>query len=174
MPPNAAHFLDDGESLAHLNRQEIRNMDRDVRLLLTKARSAESLTRNAQATQLVLQYVALPKWQQKVVRDFFIAQLRALDVQDADKHLPLPTDEEIAAEQQAAAAAGAQKPASASVSAKLGDFVGSERQQIVERDYGITAASPEEIQQAAQVAAQIQQVPTPAHHLHALPPANAA
>lgn len=170
MPPRVVYSLDGGQALQTLSRDDIRSINRDVRLLLTKARSTESLQRNAQASALVIEYLGLPKAQQKVVNRFFVEQLRALDVQDADELLPLPTDADIAAEQQAAGQ-GQEKPPTATVAAKLGDFVGSERPQIVAKFFEINPASPGEIQQAAVNAAQEQQVKVPAHHLHPLPPA---
>ena len=173
MPPQVAFFLNDGQSLATLNREEIRSLRKDIRLLLTKARSAESLQRNAQATQLVLQYLALPKWQQKVVRAFFINQLRALDVQDADEHLPDPTPEEIAQEAEAAAQ-GQPKPPSASVSVVPIQLAPSERAQVLQNDMGITPASPQELQNMQAQAAQAQETPAPRNHLHLQPPPTVA
>jgi hypothetical protein len=180
MPDNVAFMMPDGQTLAMLNREEIRAMPRDVRLLLTRARSADSLQKNAQATQLVLQYLGLPKWQQKLVRPFFINQLSSLDVQDADERLPDPTPEQIQAEAQqlAQGAAAPQKPAAASVVAKLTDFAPSEQQQLKANDYKITPASPQELAQMAATAAQNRETPAPAHSLgaglHSLPPPAAA
>lgn len=98
---DALKFTDDGQLLAGLNRDEIRDLPRHVRLTLTKARSSESLANNQQAVALIEKYNAMPAKLKKDVRFAFIAMLRSLDVQDADNILKEPTDEEIAAEAQA-------------------------------------------------------------------------
>jgi hypothetical protein len=108
----------ESEELASLNREEIRLLDRDVRLLLTKARSEESLATNSQVIVLIEKYFAYPKWMQKEVRPFYIEQLKTLEVQDADQRLKEPTDEEITAEAQSASAKE-DKPVSESITAKF-------------------------------------------------------
>lgn len=166
--PESVLLSEGGDQLATLNREEIRNLPRDVRLTLSKSRSAQALEYNAQATKMVTEYYGLPKVLQKKVRSLYIASLRRLDVQDADEILDDPSPEDIAAEQQAQAA-GQEKPPSTSVSAKLGDFVGSERPQIVQKFYEIQPASPEEVAIAAAANLQQQQVPLPEHHPRVLP-----
>lgn len=131
--------------LASLNRDEIRNLPRDVRLLLTKARSAESIETNTQVKATILEYYGLPKVRQRDVRFAYINILRSYDVPDADTILREPTDEEIAAEAQAQQMAGV--PETERMTLNLKDLIGSEREQGLAK-FGITAASPEEIAQA--------------------------
>lgn len=92
--------------LMQLNRDEIRGIPRDVRLLLTKMRSEESMAANTQAAQIVELYYQKPKWLQKIIRPFNLNQLRTLDVPDSDTVLKEPTDQDIAAEQAQMAAQG--------------------------------------------------------------------
>lgn len=131
--------------LIQLNREEIRGIDTEVQLILTKSRSAEGLATSQQATTLVLAYMDLPPPKQKVVRDFFVQQLRALQVADADEKISLPTDADILAYQQQSQNIP-QPPANASVSAKLADFTPEEQAQIKSRDYKIQPSSPAEAQ----------------------------
>ena len=168
MPPQVPLMMNDGQDLMMLNREEIRALPKDIRLLLSKARSAESLARAQQAADIVEKYTTKSKALQKEVRSFYIQQLRDLDVPDADEKLKEPTAADIAAEAQAAGQ-GQEKPPTATVAAKLGDFVGSERPQIVQKFFEITPASPQEVQQAAVANVQSQQTPLPAHHPHVLP-----
>lgn len=123
---DSMQFTEDGKLLAGLNRDAIRNLPRQVRLLLTKARSSESLANNQQAVALIQQYYSLPMSLRKNVRECYMAMLRSLDVQDADNILEEPTDEEIAAE--------AQQPQPnphpvESIGIKLADLLPSEQAQ---------------------------------------------
>lgn len=100
MPAEEMRYNQETGELANLNRDEIRMLPREVRLLMSQARSAESVEMNTQAKNMVLEYYQLPKVRQKDVRDFYVSILKTLDVQDADDKLREPTDEEIAAEAQ--------------------------------------------------------------------------
>ena len=121
MDEDEMQYTPGAEPLASLNRNEIRGMERDVRLLLTKARSEESLATNAAVVTLIEKYYAYPKWMQKEVRPFYVDQLKTLEVQDSDQRLREPTDEEIQAESQAQSAKD-QKPATESITAKFGEL----------------------------------------------------
>ncbi len=142
-------FTPGENEIATLNREEIRNLPRDIRLTLTRSKGPELIATNAQADQIVQAYYALPLQLRRYTREFKLDQLRALDVADADATLKDPTDEEIAAEAQAQAQAKA--PPSEALSIKLSDLgplAPSERAAALAL-FGIQAASPEEVQQAA-------------------------
>ena len=101
MPEDEMTFDESQGALGSLNREEIRNLEQDVRLLLTKSRSEESINTSTQAKATILEYVDLPKWKQKLVRSQYIAILKSLDVSDADDKLKDPTDAELKAESDA-------------------------------------------------------------------------
>lgn len=145
--PSQLMWVPGEETLAELNREEIRNLPRDLRLTLTRSKGAELVQTNAQATQLVLQYISLPLYDRKKTREFFLDQLRALDIADADTTLDDPTEEEISAEQQAKAQA--KEPPKESVSIALKDLkplTFNERAQALAQ-LNITASPPQEVEQ---------------------------
>lgn len=135
--------------LAELNRNEARNLSRDVRLLLTRSRSTQLLNTSGQALTIGKDYHALmhadPR-QAKALRPAYIGQLKGLEQENADELCPDITEEMIAAwdEAQKAAKDANEKPPSESISIRLPDLVGSERVQALAR-FGITAATPEEM-----------------------------
>jgi len=88
------------DELATLNRDEIRNLPRDVRVLLTKAKGEENLATNQQASQIVQDYYSKPLWLRAKIRGFVVQQLKSLFIADADQVIEEPTEEQIAAEQQ--------------------------------------------------------------------------
>lgn len=96
----------DSSEIVKLNRDEIRLLPRDVRLLLTKMRSEEAIQTSTQVTALMDAYYARPMWLRKKVRPEYIAQLKMLEVQDADDRLEEPTDEQIQQEAQANSSKG--------------------------------------------------------------------
>lgn len=133
------------QTLSTLNREEIRNLPRDIRLTLTRSKGPEVLQTNAQKTQLVMQYYGLSMALRKKVRTFFVNQLVALEEPDADETLEEPTDAEIQAE---AAAQGNQPPEtreSLALSLKdIGVLTPEERQQVLQK-FGIQASPPEQV-----------------------------
>lgn len=150
MDPVEIQFSKDGQSLATLNKDEIRYLERDVRLLMTKTRSTAMLETNSKAEAVWLRYMHLSPPMQKVGRDFYIKQLKGLEVDNAENYCPMPTEQDIQAyaQQQAAAAAGAnQKPPNATVAAKLGDFEATtEQPQIKQKFYEINPAPPNAVE----------------------------
>lgn len=100
MDPQDIAFTPGEQALALLNRDEIRNLPRDVRLTLTRSRGSDLLATSAQATTLVMQYYGLMLEMRAHTREFFLDQLRALEVADADTVLVEPTPEEIQAQNQ--------------------------------------------------------------------------
>lgn len=149
MMPEETVLIPGEEQLATLNRDEIRNLpERDVRLLVTRAQKSDRIQIAAAATALLLEYIRLPKAEQKLVRDGYVEQLKSMDVPDADEKLREPTDEEIAAEAQASV-----QPQPPSVTVRLADIdvlAPSERDQFLRQFFGIQGASPEELAQLEQ------------------------
>lgn len=109
MPDNATMLDPDTQALMTLNKEEIRMLNRDVRLLLTKVRSEEAIQTSTQVVALLDAYYARPMWLRKKVRPEYINLLKNLDVQDADERLQEPTPQQIS--QEAAQMAQAQKKA---------------------------------------------------------------
>jgi hypothetical protein len=140
LEPETGAFNRQQAALVRLNRDEIRLLPRDIRLLLTKIRSEEGMAASAQVVQLLDAYYSRPKWMRKKVRPEYIAQLKMLDVQDADERLDEPTDAEVAQEQQGAAAQPQQKGPSESITARLSDFQPGERSQVLQKYFGIQPA----------------------------------
>ena len=141
--------------LAELNRNEARNVQRDVRLLLTRSRSTLLLNTSGQALSIAKDYWQLFKSdprQAKALRPAYIGQLKGLEQENSDELCPDVTDEMIAQsdEQQAAASQANQKPPSESISIRLPDLVGQERAQALQR-FGITSATPEELSQSIMI-----------------------
>jgi hypothetical protein len=138
--------------LVTLSRDEIRDMPRDVRLLLTRSRSTELLSTNAQATQKANEYFdildAAPR-RAKAMRNMYLAVLKALEAPDADDILPEVTDEMIAAHQ-AAQQPPEEKP---KISIPYDELLPSEKGQVLQA-MGIRPGTQQEAQMiAAQSAA---------------------
>lgn len=137
----------DSQQLVRLNREEIRRIPRTLKLLLSRARSSQALQTSAQVIAIIQQYYAFrdqnPEACQKV-RDEYIQQLKALEVQDADDKLIEITDEEVQAWKQAKANASQQaQPPNKSITTNYADLAPSEQAQILQSE-GVTPASVEE------------------------------
>lgn len=147
-------YLTKEAQLITLNRDEIRGLEKQVRLVLTKSRSAEGAALSQQAMNVMFAYMEKPPAERRAVRDFVVSILKSLEVVDAEEKVPQVTDQDIAAY---AAQTAQQPPANASVSAKLSDFAPSERAAIVQRDYDIQPATEDELAQhvAQQTAAKV-------------------
>lgn len=114
MPPMAMFFSKDGETLHSLNKTEARAIERDVRLFLTRARSTESLALNERALLIAKDYHAMLLSDPRPLlhlRPLYVAQLKALEVGDADEMLPMVDEDYIAQWQQEQAAAAQQQQA---------------------------------------------------------------
>lgn len=160
----------DSDQVALVNKNEARHLDRDVRLLLTRSRSTQLLNTSTQALAIAKDYRMLSQTDPagaKVMRDLYIAQLKGLEVQDADKVCPPVTDQDIAAFQgaQAQAQQGQQKPPAESMAIKMPDLVGNEITQALSK-FDIQA--DQGARQQAQVIAQQQAAAQPPA-IHALP-----
>lgn len=158
--------------VATINRNEARSLDKDVRLLLTRARSSQLLSTSGQLVQLGKDYWQLKAQNPiaaKALRPGYVMQGKALESDDTDTMFPDITPDEIQQWQQAQQNQQG-KPPSESISVKLPDLVGNERDQALAK-MGIQAdhaALQQQVQQAAAANAQSIAAPnSPA--IHALP-----
>lgn len=133
----------DASELVSLNRDEIRSIGKDVRLTLTKSRSSQLQAVSEKALAIVQAYRAMmlqdPEGA-RIQRPFYIEQLKALEVNDADEVCPEITDQMIQAAQQRQSP----EPPSKSIGTKFTDLARSEQAQVLQSE-GIQPASPEEV-----------------------------
>lgn len=145
MDPVQVMTTDDDELLT-LNRDEIRDLPRKVRLLLTRSRSSDALMVDQQATQIANEFfdlMGLDMMRAQKLRPLYINRLKALEVMDADDLLPEIDDDEVA---QAQAAKSQQQPPqkpAESISIKYSDLRPSEQNQALSQ-LGITPGSEDE------------------------------
>lgn len=147
MEPNEMVWVPGEEALATLNRDEIRSLERDVRILITKAKGSDLIEIAIAAKNTIIEYYSLPMVRRKDVRDQFIEILKSLHVPDADDKLREPTEAEMQAE---AEAQGQQETAPITANIRLSDMdklTASERRAIFQKYFGIDGASPEELEQ---------------------------
>lgn len=95
LDPMVSIYNEEEDQIMSLNREEIRDIDKDIRLLLTRSRSVESITSNQQVKTTCLEYFNLTPVQQFYLRDIYINILKSLEVADADERLPQVTKEEM-------------------------------------------------------------------------------
>ncbi len=88
----------DATELVTLNRDEIRALNRDVKLLLTKTRSSQVQQTSEAAINIGLKFEELiatnPRAAQRL-RPLFIQQLKGMEVTEADEICPEVTDDQI-------------------------------------------------------------------------------
>jgi hypothetical protein len=134
--------MDDNELILHpdsgaliaLNREEIRAMARNVRLLLTRSRSTETIETARMVVQLCREYYeALNPLEQMKLRDEYLRQLRALEVQDANQLLDEVTQADVD-KWQAAQAKAANLPPKTSIATKYTDLERPEQEQVLSRE----------------------------------------
>lgn len=101
MDMTEAQWIPGESSLALLNRDEIRNLPRDVRLLLTKTKSSDGIQNAQEIKTTLIEYYGLAPALQKRLRSAYMQILKDLDVADADDMLHDPSEEEIEAAAQA-------------------------------------------------------------------------
>jgi hypothetical protein len=159
-------FSADGSEIATLNRSEIRSLERQVKLLLTKSRSSEMASLNQAARAAWLQYMRLSPVEQYYGRPFFIDELKGYQVNDADERLPEVSKEDM----QAWVKAQAQKqeppkPTSENLAIRYSDLAPSEKAQALLRA-GIQPAPPQEvaISDAQKLATKVTEKQAGAHH----------
>lgn len=143
MDPNEVLYDEETKSLVTLSREEIRALGKHTRLLLTRSRSTETIETARMVVQLCREYYeALNPEEQMLLRPEYVQQLRALQVQDADKLLRVVTQEEVDAWKKAQQEA-AQLPPRTSIATKFPDLERSEQEQVLKRE-GIEPAPIQE------------------------------
>ena len=95
LDPMVSIYNEEEDQIMSLNREEIRDIEKDIRLLLTRSRSVESINVNQQVKATCLEYFNLTPVQQFYLRDIYISILKSLEVADADERLPKITKEEM-------------------------------------------------------------------------------
>jgi hypothetical protein len=150
MSQNELIFREDSSELVQLNREECRLIKKDVRLLLSRSRSTETLETSQAVVNLMKDYYGLTPLMQYYLRDEYVRQLKALEVQDADERLVKVSKQQMEDWVAAQARAAVLVPKT-SIASKI-PLYPSERDQIVQRE-GITPASAEE--KAAQDQAEV-------------------
>ena len=137
-------FRHDTGTLLELNREEIRRIQRNVRLLLTRSRSTETIETARMVIQLCREYYeALNPFERYKLRGEYVRQLKALEVQDADGLL-----DEVTKEQADAFLQQQNKPPvtppKESIATKYGDLARTEQEQVL-RSQGIQPASAQDL-----------------------------
>jgi hypothetical protein len=137
----------DSQELYALNRDEVRKMPKDVKLLLTRSRSTETIETARMVIQLCREYYeALTPYERYKLRGEYLRQLKALETPDAAQLLDEVTKEQAERWQQEQATKPPPLPPKTSIATKFGDLARPEQEQLLVRE-GITPAS------AAQLAA---------------------
>lgn len=144
MEPMTVQFSKNMQALMTLSREEIRNMKRKVTLLLTQTRSTEQLQTNEKAEATWLRYMRLSPWEQFWGRDFYVNQLKALRIDNADDRLPEVSKEDATAWLKAQSEKKEDKPVNKSIATKFPDLARSEQEQVLAAE-GIRPAAPAEM-----------------------------
>lgn len=135
----------DGSEIATLNREEIRSLEKDVKLLMTKSLNAETLSTNSAAEAIWTRFMALDPRRQYWGRPMFLRQLKALRIDEADDLLPQVSKEEMEAWMKAQSEQKPEeRPASESIAVKYESLAPSEKAQVLLRA-NIQPAPPAEI-----------------------------
>lgn len=161
----------DTQLVATVNRNEARGLDKDVRLLLTRSKSALLLTTSAQAVGIGKDYFVLMQQNMPAaqkLRPLFLSQLKSLEVDDADDVLPEITDDMVQQWTQAQSQAQKPQPPAKSISANFKDLPPSVQDQVLQSE-GYTPPTPQERLQALtsmSTPSQTQQSASPSHNLN--------
>lgn len=153
MDPQEAEWTLHEDKLATLNRDEIRMLPRDVRMLLTKGESSEGIEVAQQILATLKEYYGYPPSLQKQLRPAFIQILKDLNRADADEILHDPTPEELKAASDAQANQAKIQEQFRFNSADIGPLTPYERGQILAK-YGVQASPDQEVLNTQQQAAQ--------------------
>lgn len=138
MDQEEAKWIPGENKLATLNKDEIRNLPRNVRLLLSKSQAQEGINNAEQIKDTIIQYYGLAPALQKHVRSTFIQILKMLDVADADDILHDPSEEEIEAYVQSQQG---QPKISDALSFKGTDLAQNQKDAALQKDFGLPAAT---------------------------------
>jgi hypothetical protein len=131
----------DSQELYALNRDEVRRMKKDVKLLLTRSRSTETIETARMVIQLCREYYeALTTYERYKLRGEYLRQLKALETPDAAQLLDEVTKEQ--ADQWLAEQASKPEPLppKTSIATKFGDLARPEQEQVLLRE-GIRPAT---------------------------------
>lgn len=79
-----------------INSSELDDIDLHVSLEMTLTRGDQQAQQAEAAFEKVMAYINLWAFQQKLVRPFIIAQLKAFDIQNAEEAVPEPSDQDVA------------------------------------------------------------------------------
>lgn len=92
MKDRQVYFYRQGDvsSLVELNKDEIRRLNLQVKLVLTRSRSSELMDSSKLAKEIAVEYYTLPPNVQVNVRPLYLQMLKALEISDADIILALP------------------------------------------------------------------------------------
>lgn len=149
MDPIEMRFNPKTNAIVTLHRDDIRNLKRKVRLLVTKSRSTQQQQMNQQAEAVWLRYMRLNPNEQFIGRPFYVNQLKSLEQDNVDALLPAVTAQQAQQYLEAQAeAAKQQKPPAKTISTKFTDLERSEQEQVLQGE-GIKPASPEEVATSA-------------------------
>jgi hypothetical protein len=79
----------------NISGSDIQQFDMNISMEMTLTRGDQINEQNSQATDIALQYLGLPAFQQKAIRPFILARLKSMDIQDAEESIPIPPDEDV-------------------------------------------------------------------------------
>lgn len=160
MDPLEAQWIPHENKLAMLNKEEIRMLPRDVRMLLTKSDASEGIAVAQQVLAVLTQYYGYPPGLQKQLRPAFMQILKDLDRPDADSILHDPTPEEIKASSDAQASQAKIQDQFRAMLSDVGALTPYERGQILEK-FGVTPSPDDQVSQAQQAQAAQENPPPP-------------
>jgi hypothetical protein len=152
MDPQETQWIASEQRLATLNRNEIRRLPRDIRLLLTKSEASEGIDVAQQVLATIKEYYGYPPQLQKKLRPAFMQILKDLDRPDADTILHDPTDAEIQAASQAQANQAKVNEQFRAMLSDVGPLTPAERGQILGM-FGVQPSPDADVAQAQQQAA---------------------
>lgn len=145
MDPEQVIWKEDTQSLVQLNREEVRKLDKKIKLLLTRSKSTETIETCRMVIQTCREYMeVLTPFQQYKLRPEYLRILKSLEVPDAADLLQEVTKQQ--AEQWLAEQAAKPEPLppKTSIATKFGDLERSEQEQLLVRE-GIQPATPGEV-----------------------------
>ena len=153
MDPEEAKWTPNEDKLATLNREEIRALPRDVRILLTKTDAPDGIEVAEAALSTMEKWVANPPQIQKQVRPLYLKIMKDYKVPDADEMLHDPTPEELQAASTAQANAAKLNDQFRFNSADLGPLTPFERAQVLSK-FGVQASPDADVLKMQQEQAQ--------------------
>lgn len=129
-------FIPGENRLSQLSKDEVLDLPRDVRMLLTKAKSQDGIATTQQIIDTIDAFYSKPMSLRKKVRPQYIQLLKDMYVADPDDALDDPSDEEI--EQEASAGSGSK--ASEVIQLKGTDLAQNQKDALLAKDFQLPAA----------------------------------